>query len=123
MEKLGEECTRNEEFAKALRDVSIADEAYSPKEETGGAGRGFLERAWKSFNFSAPKVTLSSFTILAILCAASTFVLLVFRPPFVIVFEYDGKRPWKGRERVSFTSIIVVTILVMFIPLLLHLVV
>jgi len=33
------------------------------------------------------------------------FILLLVRPPFVLSFEYDKTRPWKGRSYLSWLSV------------------
>ena len=44
---------------------------------------------------------------LVALCALFILLLLV-RPPFVVSFEYDKTRPWKGRSTVSWASVCIV---------------
>jgi hypothetical protein len=39
------------------------------------------------------------------------FVLLLVRPPFMLSFEYDKTRPWKGRSHVSWLSVMAVVTL------------
>ena len=39
------------------------------------------------------------------------FILLLVRPPFVLSFEYDKTRPWKGRSHISWLSVLAVVAL------------
>ena len=39
----------------------------------------------------------------------SLFILLLVRPPFVLSFEYDKTRPWRGCSRLSWLSVVLVT--------------
>jgi hypothetical protein len=39
------------------------------------------------------------------------FILLLVRPPFVLSFEYDKTRPWKGRSYLSWLSVFAVALL------------
>lgn len=41
----------------------------------------------------------------------SLFLLLLIRPPFVLSFEYDKTRPWKGRSCLSWVSMFAVATL------------
>ena len=46
---------------------------------------------------------------LALLAALVSFAALaLLRPPFVMHFEYDQERPWRGSQRVSWLSVVVV---------------
>ena len=45
---------------------------------------------------------------LALSCVA---LLLVVRPPFVLNFEHDLRRPWRGRASLCWTSVCAVTAL------------
>ena len=54
--------------------------------------------------------------------ASSLCLLLLLRPPFILKFEYDQRRPWRGCSKVSWVSVIVVTLVVMLCPLLASLV-
>jgi len=42
----------------------------------------------------------------------SAFMLVLIRPPFVLCFEHDKTRPWKGRSFISWVSVLVVSLLV-----------
>lgn len=58
----------------------------------------------------------------ALVGAATVCVLLLVRPPFVLAFEYDKTRPWKGRSHISWLSIALVAVLAScaaaFVPML-----
>lgn len=43
--------------------------------------------------------------------AAVVFVLLLVRPPFVMSFEHDKTRPWRGCSKISWLSVFAVTLL------------
>jgi hypothetical protein len=59
-----------------------------------------IDRAGESASLRATFVAILSF-----------FILLLIRPPFVMSFEYDRTRPWKGRSCVSWPSVIFVVLL------------
>jgi hypothetical protein len=50
---------------------------------------------------STPALTLCATALLAV-C-----LLLVIRPPFVLIFEQDARRPWRGSTRVSWFALAV----------------
>jgi hypothetical protein len=47
------------------------------------------------------------FMSLVLVCLAFA-VLLVLRPPFVLVFKYDATRPWRGSSSICWLSLTVV---------------
>ena len=66
---------------------------------------------------------LSSISGVAAMSAIFAMVILVtLRPPFVLRFEYDARRPWKGSMKLSgmalLVAVLIVVVLVTGIPLL-----
>jgi len=57
------------------------------------------------------------------LATATAALLLALRPPFAVSIEHDQKRPWKSSQRVSWVSVVVVTLLAVLVPLAVHLLV
>lgn len=58
--------------------------------------------------------------LLISLAVASLCVLLLVRPAFVLKFEQDQRRPWRGCTRVSWCSVVVAVLLVALTPLVLR---
>jgi len=56
------------------------------------------------------------------LAVATVLLLILLRPPFVMAFEYDQRRPWRGGSHVSWLSITCVTSVVILVPVVLHLI-
>jgi len=54
---------------------------------------------------------------IAVLALATLAVLLVVRPPFVLRFEQDQRRPWRGTTSLSWSSVAVTVFLVALAPL------
>jgi hypothetical protein len=54
---------------------------------------------------------------LCLLCTAvaALSMLLVLRPPFVLHFEYDARRPWKGSMRLSWFAVFLAVLCVVAI--------
>lgn len=47
----------------------------------------------------------------AVLCGAVCLaILLVVRPPFVLTFEYDQDKPWKGKMSICWVSVLIVSL-------------
>jgi len=56
--------------------------------------------------------------LIALLSSAVLCTLLVVRPPFVLKFEQDHRRPWRGCTRISWLSVAVTVLLVSLAPIL-----
>jgi hypothetical protein len=90
-----------QEFARAL-------EAQEPAP---AASASTSLREWCS------ALARSSPALLCALAIGALVLLLLTRPPFVVCFEYDQRRPWKGTQRVSWISVVVVATVVTAAPL------
>lgn len=99
---------RNAEFARAL---ATADVAIPEPEATPVAQQ--LRRACRRVVSEGPV------TILALALTALALLLLL-RPAFVLKFEQDQRRPWRGCTRISWSSVAVAVALVALMPLLLR---
>jgi hypothetical protein len=60
---------------------------------------------------------LSDPALLFALAVCTLVALLLTRPPFVVRFEHDQKRPWRASQRVCWLSVAVVTALATATPL------
>ena len=58
--------------------------------------------------------------LMTLLSAAVLCTLLLVRPPFVLKFEQDQRRPWRGCTRISWLSVAITVLLVSLAPLLLR---
>jgi len=101
---------RSGEFARAL----AAAELTAPPQEPAAPPvlqqlRGACRRV----------VSEGPVTVLALALAALALLLLL-RPPFVLKFEQDQRRPWRGCTRLSWSSVAVAVALVALAPLLLR---
>jgi hypothetical protein len=55
----------------------------------------------------SPALLLTATGLLAV-CA-----LLAVRPPFVLLFEYDARRPWRASSRLSWFSVLIAALVVL----------
>jgi len=70
------------------------------------------------------KMAVSEGPVAATMIALATLlILLLVRPPFVLKFEQDQRRPWRGCTRISWSSVGVTVALVAFTPLLIRFIV
>ena len=58
--------------------------------------------------------------LISLLSATALITLLLIRPPFVLKFEQDQRRPWRGCTRISWFSIAITVLVVSIVPLLLR---
>jgi hypothetical protein len=56
-------------------------------------------------------VSSSSLLRAAMVALSSAFLALLIRPPFIMSFEHDRTRPWKGRSYVSWLSVLMVILI------------
>ena len=83
-----------------LLEDTMARAACARGEQTWATGaREYVERCAAS-----PSLALGSTAILA------TVVLLVLRPPFVLLFNHDAQRPWRGCMQICWFSVLVVVV-------------
>ena len=64
----------------------------------------FARRAFTEFTeacLSSPALVLCSTAV------AALAIVLVIRPPFVLLFEHDSRRPWRGKMQISWFSTLV----------------
>jgi hypothetical protein len=57
--------------------------------------------------------------LLLTLASATLATLLIVRPAFVLKFEQDQKRPWRGCTRISWVSVLATVLIVAALPFLL----
>lgn len=99
---------RENAFCQVLASVEAAEaQAQQP------ALMGTLKQACHKAVSETPLLLVS-------LAAAALCVLLLVRPAFVLKFEQDQRRPWRGCTRVSWSSVVVAVLLVATAPLLLR---
>jgi hypothetical protein len=48
---------------------------------------------------------------LAAVALLALCILLIVRPPFVMLYDHDSDRPWRGTLRVSWTAVLVTVLL------------
>ena len=68
---------------------------------------------FKSLSVSLP-VRPILLSLLSLFAAFS--LLLLLRPPFVMIFDIDELRPWRGTKRVSWISVAIVSSLAAGVP-------
>jgi hypothetical protein len=73
-----------------------------------------------SFKQACHKAVSETPLLLISLAVAALCLLLLVRPAFVLKFEQDQRRPWRGCTRVSWCSVVVAVLLVALTPLLLR---
>ena len=54
----------------------------------------------------------SALGVAALAALIALVILVTLRPPFVLRFEYDAHRPWKGTMRISGVAIVVSVLIV-----------
>lgn len=98
-----------QEFSRSL-DAQIPQ---TPLQEAPGQV-GNQEETWHSLLERATRQPL----VLALLAAFVAFsLLLLLRPPFVMRFDCDQLRPWRGTTRVSWISVAIVCVVAAGAPL------
>ena len=73
-----------------------------------------------SFKQACHKAVSETPLLLISLAVAALCILLLVRPAFVLKFEQDQRRPWRGCTRISWCSVVVAVLLVAVAPLLLR---
>lgn len=66
------------------------------------------------------RVLTETSLLLLVLLTACLATLLIVRPAFVLKFEQDQKRPWRGCTRISWVSVGLTLLVVAVIPFLLR---
>ena len=66
------------------------------------------------------RVMTETSLLLLVLVSASLATLLIVRPAFVLKFEQDQKRPWRGCTRISWESVLTTLLIVPALPFLLN---
>lgn len=97
----------SDEFARALAAGEIQEPPPAP--------------LWRRVAVGCAAASHNRALTLLALAVASVLVLLLLRPPFVMAFEYDQRRPWRGGVQVSWLSVICVTAMVVMVPVAVHL--
>ena len=97
---------RGNAFCQVLASVDAA-EAQQP------AIVGSLKQACYKAASETPLLIIS-------LTASVLCVLLLVRPAFILKFEQDQRRPWRGCTRISWYSVFSTLMLVAFVPFLLR---
>lgn len=65
------------------------------------------------------RVMTETSLLLFVLVSSSLAMLLIIRPAFVLKFEQDQRRPWRGCTRLSWISVTTTLLLVSLLPFLL----
>ena len=76
---------------------------------------------WQRVTTGCSAVTQHAALMLLLLAVGTVLLLLVLRPPFVLTFEYDQRRPWRGGVHVSWLGVSCVTAFVLLVPVAAHL--
>ena len=66
-------------------------------------------RRWRDVALQLLERDGSWYVFLTVMCAS---ILLLLRPPFVLHFELDERKPWKSHLRISWLSVASVTAIV-----------
>jgi len=86
-----------QEFARALD----AHDEWNVAPQESPPSWSVARQAWRR--------ALEKPLVLSLLTALVAFAILaILRPPFVMHFDYDRDRPWRGAQRISWLSVFVV---------------
>ena len=85
------------------------DTASGANDEAGSLSFQKGARNYLSYCSSCPLLSLGTTAVLALA------ILLLVRPPFVLLFEHDKTRPWRGKVRVSWMAVFVVLLVTLLI--------
>jgi len=93
----------------------FAEEPGLRLEEQGPPPAPPLER----MKLACSRVLSETSLLLLALAGATLATLLIVRPAFVLKFEQDQKRPWRGCTRISWVSVLATLAIVTVLPCLL----